>query len=42
MRRFKEIDEQILNKDDEIKDFGKGKQILESNANRTKGCDRKN
>lgn len=33
----KEIDEQILNKDDEIKDFlEKEKQILESNANRTK------
>ena len=33
----KVIDEQILNKDDEIKDFlEKEKQILESNANRTK------
>ncbi len=33
----KEIDEQILNKDDEIKEFlEKEKQVLESNANRTK------
>ena len=33
----KEIDERILNKDNEIKDFlEKEKQILESNANRTK------